>query len=70
MTYYVNNSKNIFWGVIKGNGQNQLGRILIVNYYLYIYLNSFMYFMFFINFTMITNKFCIISTIICNITNM
>ena len=29
MTYNDNNSKNIFWGVVKGNGQNQLGRILM-----------------------------------------
>lgn len=29
MTYTDNNSKNNFWGVVKGNGQNQLGRILM-----------------------------------------
>ena len=37
MTYNANNSKNIFFFFIKENGQNQLGRILIINY-IYIFI--------------------------------
>lgn len=29
MTYEEDNSKNTFWGMVKGKGQNQLGRILM-----------------------------------------